>query len=147
MRQAEVSSTAEGGDAFSIAVINGRVVFRRNEDGAVDGLTFFQAGREMAGKRIERSDPGVDELARYAGRYFSPELDTAYTLIVKEEKLVATHVRHGEIELSPTSADEFTGNRWFFRQVAFERDADDMPTVMLVSSGRVRSVRFERRAD
>ena len=91
--------------------------------------------------------PVADELARYAGRYYSPELDTAYTVIVKEEKLVATHVRHGEIELSPTTADEFTGNRWFFGQVVFKRDADDMPTVMLVSSGRVRSVRFERQAD
>ncbi len=145
--QPKVELAAKGDDAFSIAVINGRVVFRRNEDGAVEGLTFFQAGQERAGKRVERSDLGADELARYAGRYFSPELDTAYTLIIKEEKLVATHVRHGEIELSPTIADEFTGDRWFFGSVVFERDADDRPAVMLVSSGRVRSVRFERRAD
>ena len=145
--QPKVELAAEGGDTFSIAAIGARVDFQRNEEGAVDGLTLFQGGQEMPGKRFERADPSADELARYAGRYYSPELDTAYSLSVKEEKLVATHVRHGEIELSPTTADEFTGNRWYFGEVVFERDTDGVPASMLVSSGRVRSVRFERQAD
>lgn len=145
--QPAVQLTPDGTDAFSITVVNARIVFERDDEGAVDRFTFSQGGERVAGKRIERALPTVDELKEYAGRYLSSELDTAYTLIVKDGKLIATHVRHGEIELAPTTVDEFSGNQWFFGGVIFERDAEGVPVTMKVSSGRVRGVRFDRQPD
>jgi len=142
--QSKAELVGDGSDTFTIAMFNARVVFHRNEEGAIDSLTFFQGGRAMAGNLVERFEPSADELARYAGRYYNPELHTAYTLIVKDEKLVATHVHNGEIELTPTDADEFSGNRPFFKTVVFERDVDGVPASMLVSNDSVSSVRFER---
>ena len=44
----------------------------------------------------------------------------------------------------PVVTDEFSGSEWYFGSVRFVRDDDGAIVAMLVSSGRVRNVRFER---
>ena len=63
------------GTAFTVAAVGARVLFHRDDEGAVSTLTFSQGGVELAGKRVELAAPGAEELARYAGRYYSPELE------------------------------------------------------------------------
>ena len=43
---------------------------------------------------------------------------------------MALHRRHGEIELTPMSADEFAGSVWFFGTTRFERDGENQVTGM-----------------
>ena len=92
----------------------------------------------------ETPDPAV--LAQYAGTWYSPELDALYHLGVSEGRLVARHVRHGEIVLEYRAPDEFATDRWFFRSVRFERGGDGAVTDMRVGGGRVRNLRFVRLA-
>lgn len=88
--------------------------------------------------------PSAQELEAYAGSYYSPELETRYTVAVKNGGLVAQHRRHGEFALRPHSADEFRAGSWYFSQIRFQRDPQGRVTDMRVSSGRVRNLRFER---
>ncbi len=93
---------------------------------------------------VEHPEMTPEKLAEYQGRYDSSELGTFYSLGVQNGKLVARHRRHGEIELKSTGPDQFSSNRWFFERVRFERDTQGEIATMLVTTGTVRNVRFQR---
>ncbi|HUG38893.1 MAG TPA: serine hydrolase [Longimicrobiales bacterium] len=106
--------------------------------------TADATGVPVAREVLERWTPDATELAAYAGRYYSPELETAYTIAMVDGALVARHRRHGDIPLTPTERDTFRARRWFLDQVTFERDRAGAVTGMRGSAGRVRDLRFER---
>jgi CubicO group peptidase (beta-lactamase class C family) len=81
------------------------------------------------------------ELAAYAGRYYSEELDTTYTLQV-EEGTLALAARRLNGTLVPSARDEFTLGSKVLR---FERDAQGRPSGFRVDAGRIRNLRFERK--
>lgn len=87
--------------------------------------------------------PTSQELRAFAGRYFSPELETVYTLAVEGDSLVARHRRHADFELTARESDVFEGVG-FFGTARFARDAAGRVTGMRVSNGRVRNLLFER---
>jgi hypothetical protein len=87
----------------------------------------------------------AEGLQDFAGDYYSDELGTTYSLVVRDGDLVATHRRHEDVLLRRVSGDDFTGNQWFFRNVHFTRGDGQVKGLML-SSGRVRNLRFVRRA-
>ncbi|MDX1388090.1 MAG: serine hydrolase [Acidobacteriota bacterium] len=143
--QPPVRLIAESEDTFRVEDTGARVTFHRSDSGEVDRFTLFQSGQEVGATRVEPFDPGEERLVEYVGEYYSPELGTFYEVAVEDEKLVALHRRHGTIGLDPAVTDEFLGNRWFFGRAKFVRDDEGRVVAMLVSSGRVRDVRFTRR--
>lgn len=90
-------------------------------------------------------DPPADERATYAGRYYSAELETAYEVSEDGGRLVARHRRHEDVVLTPKEKDRFEGSAVYLGDVKFTRDAEGAITGMLVTTGRVRNLRFERR--
>ncbi len=88
--------------------------------------------------------PGPAVLAGYAGTYYSPELDALYHVEAGEGTLTARHVRHGEIALEPRAPDEFATDRWWMREIRFERGAGGAVTGLRVGGGRVRNLLFVR---
>ncbi len=89
-------------------------------------------------------DPAV--LAGYAGSWYSPELDALYHLGVSDGRLVARHIRHGEIVLEYRAPDEFVTDSWWMREIRFERGPGGAVTDMRVGGGRVRNLLFVRLA-
>jgi CubicO group peptidase (beta-lactamase class C family) len=86
--------------------------------------------------------PAAGDLAACAGKYLSPEVDTSYTLVVVDGSLIARHVRHDDVVLRPAAKDRFRGPT--LGTVEFERDPQGNVTGLLVSSPRVRRLRFDR---
>jgi CubicO group peptidase (beta-lactamase class C family) len=85
--------------------------------------------------------PTRAELARYAGTYYSEELDATYTVTATDSTLVL-RTRMGEPKtLRPEYGDVFSGD--FLLE--FTRDAKRSVNGMLMSSGRVRRVTFTKR--
>lgn len=119
-----------------------RVGFTVAADGSVSGATLHQGG-ELPLQRI-RWDPDPATLASYAGRYVSPELETAYVARVMDDRLVLSHIRHGDIGLAPTAEDVFQGDSWFMGEIAFDRGPDGAVREMRVSNGRVRALLFQK---
>lgn len=88
------------------------------------------------------SDVPCEDLPSYTGTYFSDELGTAYTLAIEDGKLVAQHQRHNDITLTPSAADRFSGNAWWFGQIHFIRDDSEQVTGFRLTGGRVRNLWF-----
>jgi CubicO group peptidase (beta-lactamase class C family) len=142
-----IALTTESENTFYAIETGARVTFHRAESGEVGRLTLAVGGSELEGERVEPFEPGAEELAEFVGNYYSPELATFYEIAIDEGDLVARHRRHGTIALRPSVTDEFSGSAWYFGTVRFVRNGEGAIVAMLVSSGRVRNVRFERHTD
>ena len=93
-------------------------------------------------ERRETARPSRADLERYAGSYYSEELGTTYTVSATDSTLVFKTRWATERTVRPTYGDTFSGD--FL--VTFTRDRSRRVDGMLLSSGRVRRVRFEKAA-
>jgi len=87
----------------------------------------------------ERKPFEPTNLAAYTGAYWSDELETQYTIFVRDGKLYANSIHHGEIALTPSKPDEFRSNQWFMPEVKFSSGA------MIVGGNRISGIRFAKR--
>jgi len=132
----EVRFQVEGNPAW--------VTFTVGPDGEIENLIVEQQGQGQVAPRLDPFDPESVELHPFEGRYYSPELETFYDLVVQDGNLMARHIRHEPITLTPRGPDSFSGSSFFFGQAEFERGEGGEVVAVLVSSGRVRNVRFHR---
>jgi hypothetical protein len=104
-------------------------------------LVWTQDGGEpQTFEKLALVTPTPEELAAYAGRYFSEELQTTYRFAVENGALVV-HRRGAEpTPLHPLVRDEFTAGP----TVRFIRDASGAVTGFALDAGRVRNLRFTR---
>ena len=129
---------------FFVKEANFEVSFERDEKGNVVRFVRKSGSQNQSAKRLNPPATAA-QLAQFAGDYYSPELGTSYTLVVKDGQLVAQHRRHDDISLTDLEGDLFSGNRWFFQTVEFTRDMEKRVTGFRLSSGRARNVRFDRK--
>ena len=85
--------------------------------------------------------PRPEELAAFAGEYFSSELDTSYRLAVADGKLVLHRRRGPPLTLEANSVDVF---RFGGTRLRFSRERGRV-TGFIVDAGRTRNLRFDRR--
>jgi CubicO group peptidase (beta-lactamase class C family) len=131
---------------FFLRAVNAEVIFQRDEKGNVAQFTLQQGSQNIAAKRIQPFTPDAAALAEYTGDYYSGELGTVYTIVVKEGRLLAEHRRNDDVRLTPTVADQFSGSAWFFSKVSFTRDKERRVTGFRLTGGRVRNLRFDKQA-
>jgi CubicO group peptidase (beta-lactamase class C family) len=133
---------------FALVGVEASVTFHRDADGTVTHLIMHQNGDHRA-TRVEEAEwsPSVAELQKYAGRYLSEELETFYTLVIDDDKLVITHRRFADVVLTPGSKPDTFAGGFPVADASFERDADGQVTTLLVGNGRARGIRFERVRD
>ncbi len=86
--------------------------------------------------------PAAASLAEYAGVYYSEELDTHYTVIVKDDKLVVRRRKFEDTALTPKAPDEFAAAN--AGTIKFTRDSQKRVAGFEINSGRVRRLRFTR---
>jgi hypothetical protein len=106
-------------------------------------LKLSTPGGLLEGQRLKPSNPR--NLPQYPGTYWSEELETQYTFVLKDGKLFAEHAHHGEISLQPQSEDDFRGSTWFMSSVKFTRDAAGTVDGVILGGGRITGIRFTRR--
>jgi CubicO group peptidase (beta-lactamase class C family) len=139
--QPRVELIPQSESEFFVPEASATVRFQR-EQREVTALVLVQGDVVQTARRLPSFDPATVVLEDYTGRYYSPELETSYLLAVEHGRLMAVHVRHEPIAISEAgAADRFEGD---FGQIQFERDDAGLVTRMLISSGRVRNLRFER---
>ena len=128
---------------YVVESVGARLVFTRAENKSIPHLTLYQGGQEIVCKRLPEFDPNAVDLTAFEGDFYSVELMTTYMLRVEDDKLVAKHQRHNDIELTPIQEDIFSANIWFLQQIEFVRDSGAI-TGMKVSNGRVRNLVFDK---
>jgi CubicO group peptidase (beta-lactamase class C family) len=87
-------------------------------------------------------DPASVILTDFVGTYYSPELETNYTLTVVNDTLTARHQRHDDIKVSPVRTDGFQAA--FLGTLQFTRGANRQITGFKASNGRVRNLVFNK---
>ena len=118
-----------------------RITFDTDADGTVEGITFHQDG-DHPGRPVADDGPAVD-LAAYAGRYFSEELETFYDLSVEDGALVIRHRRFGPVSLTWTERDTFSASLPV-TEIVFQRDAQGDVTGFVAGNGRARDILFQK---
>jgi len=93
--------------------------------------------------RIEAPEITDEELVEYVGQYYSTEVETTYTISIKEGKIQMYHPRHGTIPLEPLFRDVLSGD-WPIGMVQIVRNSNGQVTGILSSNGRVRNAWFKK---
>ncbi|MBD3383950.1 serine hydrolase [candidate division KSB1 bacterium] len=129
---------------FKLLVVEAGITFHRNSENQIVSLTLHQNGDHPA-KRLQEEQwkPSQDELSAYTGRYFSEELQTVYTIALKDSHLVVQHRRMDDLEMTPVKKDTFSGD-YPIAELAFMRDDKGEIIAFTVSNIRTRSVQFTR---
>lgn len=144
--QPRVQAQPTSDSTFSVAELDAEITFHRDDDGDVEALSVEQQGQTQRASRLEDDheeawEPTVDDLREFEGRYFSREIETFYTLEIKDDELRMRQRRMEDRTLIPGEKDAFSGGGL---QFSFERDRNGKIIGFYVSYGRSRDVRFER---
>jgi CubicO group peptidase (beta-lactamase class C family) len=128
---------------FFFKGIGARFHFVVGQDGRANKVILNDGGVEMPGPRFTRVLPGPDELAEYAGDYYSRELGAVYVVAQRDSGLALRYPR-GVIPLQPIQQDTYVAG-YPIGNVQFVRDAaSGVIRGFKLTSGRVRNVSFER---
>jgi hypothetical protein len=124
------------------------VEFILGEDDAVAGMKTITSSGEYRYDRVETVAPTSEELAAYAGRYYSPELDIYWTIEANKDHLTAKRRKYVDSKLTPLFRDAFSDD-WgplmgypTTYMVVFERDEHEAIIGLRVSGTRVRHLKF-----
>lgn len=140
--QPAINMIATSESEFSNKAGDIKVTFNSARDGKVNQFTLHQGGQNMIALRIKPFDPALLTLKLYEGNYYSPELQTSYTLEAKGDILIASHIRHEPLTMTPVANDAFSTEAWFMSKMEFTRNEKAEIDGFRVSSGRVRNVKF-----
>ncbi|HKN68943.1 MAG TPA: serine hydrolase domain-containing protein [Gemmatimonadaceae bacterium] len=125
---------------FALRGVEGQAVFDSTSAGRVlrlrRGILPEQVFQQMTA-----FSPTPAQLAAFAGRYRSAELETVVDIKATDSTLVMSERRPGSIVMRPVYTDAFRGG---FGVTEFTRDASGRVTGFVVNAGRVRALRFDR---
>jgi CubicO group peptidase (beta-lactamase class C family) len=130
----------------NLANTNPTVLSRRVAEVFLGDKMTAAADVAAAGNQTRPQSPPVSwaptaaDLAMFAGTYYSPELETTYTLRVDNGKLSLLRRREAAVELTPLSPDAF---RTRGIQFNFTREKGK-PNGFTVDAGRTKNLRFDR---
>ena len=131
---------------FALLAVEASVTFLRGDDGEVNAAILHQNGDQRATRleddeEVEAWAPTAEDLADFAGRFYSEELETFYDFEVEDGELIMHQRRLGRVVLSPGEEDSFSGGGFSF---GFERDRNGEVIGFYLSNVRTRDVRFGR---
>ena len=142
--QPEVFLTPLSETEFKYEDVEATIEFKSNEQGEVSGAVHSQGGQKFELQRVAPYSPTVEELQALSGKYFSRELETFYTLEVRDTTLMLLIRNTKEIKLSAVKEDLFKGDIFFIGELAFQRDQNGQLTGFTAANGRTRGIGFVR---
>ncbi|MBK7871118.1 MAG: DUF3471 domain-containing protein [Saprospiraceae bacterium] len=129
---------------FKVEGVDAKIEFVPNGGDKIKLIKLHQGGQIIDAPRIKEFDKTAVNLSDFSGSFYSEELSTTYDFVVVEDKLIAKHNRLSDFALQPVKKDMFSSQAWFFGQIEFIRDSNNVITGCKVSSGRVRNLYFKR---
>jgi CubicO group peptidase (beta-lactamase class C family) len=87
--------------------------------------------------------PNAD-LKDFEGRFYNEELDAAYNAKIVNGKLILSHIRHGDIQLTDAGKDKFSGRIEFPVEIEFVRGGNGAVTGFRISNFGAKNVKFDK---
>ena len=113
--------------------------FRFNGNGEVSHFIYY----DMTCNKIEnKPTPAISHLSDFVGTYYSDELQTIYTVQIKNDSLILYNKKHLDIRLNPAWKDDFSVGAWFLSSIEFERDENGKVTGFNATQYRCRNNKF-----
>lgn len=113
--------------------------FRFKGNGEISHFIYYG----MTCKKIEgKPTPTISPLSDFVGTYYSDELETLYTVQIKNDNLVLNNKKHLDIKLNPAWKDDFSVGAWFLSSIEFERDEKGRVTGFNATHYRCRDNKF-----
>jgi CubicO group peptidase (beta-lactamase class C family) len=128
---------------FNVDAVSAKVSFIM-DSGKVSKMKVEMNGGIVVALKVPDFEAAKINLSEYAGDFYSGELSTTYTMVIESGRLIARHFRTGDVLLTLTGPDNFTGNEWYFGKVVFTRESNGKISGFKVSGGRVRNLKFEK---
>ena len=137
----------QAADQFSIASPIGQDRTRVDVERSTDGKRRLRVSppkrQAQVFEAVDAFAPTAEQLAEFAGNYFSEELDATYVVSVESGKLNAVNREERKRPLNPTYKDSFA--LLSGAQFEFNRDAQGRVAGFVVHAGRIRNVKFVKR--
>lgn len=133
-----------GKDVFQMLGVSAelKIEFILN-DGEKKMMVTESGGRPSLFHSFEIVEDSRANLEEYSGKFYSPELETAYSIYTKADTLYYHHARHGDYSMKVIKKDVIEGE-WPMLIAKYQRDESGKINGILVSNGRVRNLWFEK---
>ena len=135
-----------GGNRFLMLGVRNRteIVFKSPRRGAAFQMfVTTDGGIPGVHELVKPASYTPRQLAEFAGRYYSPEVDTTYRIIPQGDKLLLRTGNWGDFLLSPRFIDSFA-NPEEMGSLVFTRDRKSGVSGFVIRSGKVKNLRFDR---
>ena len=142
--QPEATLRAVSESEFTIVDADVTITFLPDEDGEVPWAELTQGGMTYKLERLAPYAPSREELQALAGKFFSKELETFYTLELRDTTLMLLIRNTEEIELSAIKEDSYKGDIYFIGELVFQRNVRGQVIGFTASNGRTTGIRFEK---
>ncbi len=142
--QPDVEMIPKSNSIFAYKGVEAKVEFKTDKDGNVTHAIHSQGGADYTLDPLAPYDPTPEQLKAFEGKYLSKELETFYTLEVRDTLLMVLIRNTKEIKLSPLDEDSFKGDIYFISEINFLRDESGWVNAFTVSNGRTKGILFER---
>ncbi|HXU40110.1 MAG TPA: serine hydrolase domain-containing protein [Blastocatellia bacterium] len=132
-------------DRFQVAGAPATVSFEGAANGHPERMLVLNDGEKEAlvfEYVAASTPPSAASLAEYSGVYYSEELDTRYTVLLKGETLVVRRRKFEDMKLAPKSPDEFVVAD--IGSIKFTRDSEKRVAGFEINAGRIRHLRFSK---
>ena len=129
---------------FAVKDVDAKIEFVQNGGENIKTIKLDQGGQIREAPRVQEFDKSGVVLSEFIGSFFSEELSTTYDFVLVDGKLMATHSRLSDFELTPVKKDIFAGAAWFFSQIEFIRDENNIITGCKASNDRARNLYFKK---
>jgi CubicO group peptidase (beta-lactamase class C family) len=111
--------------------------FKKDVNGNIINCLIQYENDDIIAPKIEIMSPSQDQLIEYMGDYYSKELDTRYSIMLEDKKLILSHRKLKTIILEPEAKDHFTSGSRLFRLVEFERETEGV-----ISGFKIKNLNF-----
>lgn len=128
---------------FFFKSINAQLIFHRPASGLVTHMTAIENGSHPC-KRIMPYVASQMEKQQLVGKYYSPELETIYSITLQNDSLKLAHIHHGEVTLNPLTENRFRTPWFFMRTLDVVRTSSGQVIGFQTSNDRVRNLWFSR---
>ena len=135
-----------GGNRFLMLGVRNQVEihFQSHRPGAPLNMIFSEAGgKPSTWTAVKAANYTPQQLSAFAGKFYSPELNTTYEISPQDDKLLFRTGNWGSFLLSPRFVDSFA-NPEEMGSLMFTRDGKNRVSGFVITSGKVRNLRFDR---
>lgn len=127
---------------FQIGGINEKLLLKFEV--SLNKMTLFSPNNVIdTFDRYEDKALTTEELKKYTGTFYSPELETSYQIIFKNDKLYGYHSRFGEFEIQILKKDILS---WSGMAISkYKMDKSGNIVGLYISMNRIRNLWFEKK--